>query len=325
MKLSELETLIDKYLSGHANDTEKALIENWLQHNPEEPGINDPQKRQQLLQAIWGNILTGIESQPATEHASGIVRNVSWLQKKYLMRFAASLLFAAMAGLLFFYLKKEKPQHIIYASVVANDSSSMQYLLPDGSKAYIFPGSSIQVPENYNVQNRHVQVNGRAFFEVEHNTSKPFFVDAGDLQTQVLGTSFEVNSLQQQHPSVLVKTGRVAVSWQDKQLTQLSVNKRITLDLSGAVPHAAIDSVNATALCTWWSGAFNFEQTPLQEVLQNLSQWYKIPIRLKGSKWQKEKLTIQIETDLSIEEAMLLLHETLGTKHSITSEGIIIF
>lgn len=325
MKLSELELLIDKYLSGYANDTEKALIENWLQHNPEEPGISDPQKRQQLLQAIWSNVLTGIESQPATEQPAGLLRNMRRLQKKYLMRIAASLLLAAMAGLLFFYLEKGKPQYITYASVVANDSSSMQYQLPDGSKAYLFPGSSIQIPENYNVQNRHIQVNGRAFLEVEHNTAKPFFVDAGHLQTQVLGTSFEVNTLQQQHPSVVVKSGRVAVSWEGKQLTQLTVNKRITIDLSGAVPHATIDSVNATGLCSWWSGAFNFEQTPLPEVMQHLSQWYKVPIHLKGNKWQNEKITIQIETNLSIVEVMRLLHEILGTKHSATREGITIF
>lgn len=327
MKLSELEILIDKYLSGQTNEEEKALIDNWLQHNPEEPLIGDPQKREQLLHAIWGNILTGIETPAAAaiEQPAGMLRNIRWLQKKYLMRAAASLFFVTVAGLFFFYFRNNNPPHITYASVAASDSSSMKYLLPDGSRAYLFPGSSISISENYNVHNRVVKVNGRAFFEVEHNTTRPFYVEAGSLQTQVLGTSFEVNALQQQHPAVIVKTGRVAVSWQGQQLSQLSMNKRITLDVSAAVPHATVDSVNATALCTWWSGAFNFEQTPLPEVLQNLSQWYKIPIHLKGTRWQKEKLTIQIETNLSVRETMLLLHETLGTKHSTGNDGITIF
>jgi ferric-dicitrate binding protein FerR (iron transport regulator) len=254
------------------------------------------------------------------------VRSIGWLQKKYLIRIVASLLFIATAGILFHYFTKRDSTTITqYASITASDSTAMEHLLPDGSKAWLFPGSSIHIPANYNEQNRHVQVTGRAFFDVKQDVSKPFYVDAGSIQTRVLGTSFEVNMLRGKFPAVVVKSGRVAVSWEGKELSQLSVNKRITLDLSGPLPHAAVDSVNATALCTWWSGAFNFEQTPLTEVVENLSQWYRMPIAVQGKKWKNEKLTIQIETQLGIEETMRLLCETLGAQYKMNGQSISIY
>ena len=320
MKLSELEILIDKYLSGQATEEEKAIITRWLEHNPEDR-IADPQKRQELISAIWENVFSAIQ-QPAADsnlphHRSGIIRGIGWLQKKYMIRVAASLLFVAMTGVLFHYFFRGNTSSTIqYASVSASDSAAMEHLLPDGSKAWLFPGSSIRIPDNYNAHDRQVQITGRAYFDVKRDTSKPFFVNAGTLQTRVLGTSFEVNTLRQQYPSVVVKTGRVGVSWEGKELTQLTPDKRITLDLSGNQLQSTIDSVNAAALCTWWTGVFNFEQTPLTEVVQNLSEWYRIAIHIQGDQWKKEKVTVQIETHLSLDETMRLLCETLGTQYT---------
>jgi ferric-dicitrate binding protein FerR (iron transport regulator) len=324
MKLSELELLISKYQSGHASEEEKAIIDNWLQHNPDDR-LADPRKRLELITAIWGNIHASI-NQPAAAESPAVVRSIGWLQRKYIFRVAASLLFAALTGIGFYYFaNRSTPVLPQYATVTASDAAAMEHMLPDGTKVWLFPGSAIQVPENYNGTERHVMVKGRAFFDVKQDILKPFFVNAGDMQTRVIGTSFEVNTLLLQNPSVVVKSGRVAVSWRGKEQVQLSLNKRIVFNISTGSTQASVDSVNADALCSWWSGAFNFEQTPLTDVLQNIGQWYKTGIGLQGDKWKKEKLTIQIETDLTIGEAMRLLCETIGAKYKMKGQEIIIY
>ncbi len=248
MKLSELEMLIDKYLSGKATDEEKEIVDNWLQHNPRRPDYQPAEKAGtdhcHLEQRID-------EDQPAGNGYQWWCRSEKhWLaSKKYLIRVAASLLFIATAGILFHYFtKRDSTTTTRYASITASDSTAMEHLLPDGSKAWLFPGSSIHIPANYNEQNRHVQVTGRAFFDVKQDISKPFYVDAGSMQTRVLGTTFEVNTLREKFPAVVVKSGRVAVSWEGKELSQLSLNKRITLDLSGA--NAACSSGQCECHCT---------------------------------------------------------------------------
>ncbi len=49
----------------------KEIVDNWLQHNPADR-ITNPQKRQELITAIWSNVLTKI-SQPETATNGGAV------------------------------------------------------------------------------------------------------------------------------------------------------------------------------------------------------------------------------------------------------------
>lgn len=330
MKLSELEILIDKYLAGEASEEEKLLIDQWINRPSDESKRLTPLKRSALIKSIWGNIFARIrpseDSAPLTGKRTGIVTTLNPTKRKFMVRIAAAVLLLVMGAVITQYISgRNKNAGPVYASVTANNHEALHYTLPDGSKAYLFPGSSVQVPDNYDHSDRQIKVTGRAFFEVQHNPSKPFYVTAGALQTRVLGTSFEVNALPEQHPTVVVKTGRVAVSWGGQPLAELTLNKRLSIDVSHARPVTRIDSVNAAGLCNWWNGAFKFEQTPLPDVLRNISQWYKVPIIILGHQWQTEKVTIQIETNLSLQEAMLLLSETLGNKYKMDGQRMIIY
>ena len=71
---------------------------------------------------------------------------------------------------------------------------------------------------------REVHLEGEAFFEVAHDTLRPFFVYTGNITTKVLGTSFTV-SARENVVFVEVKTGRVSVT----QTTQKSASPRHTL------------------------------------------------------------------------------------------------
>ncbi len=61
-------------------------------------------------------------------------------------------------------------------------------------------------------------------------------------------------------------------------------------------------------------------------MLENLSQWYRLPISVQGKKWKNEKLTIQMETQLGkLQEAMRLLCETLGAQYKMNGQSISIY
>lgn len=324
MKLSELENLIDRYLAGKASAEEKRRVEHWLDAPTNDTSGLTPEKRKELARYFWHNILANISVAGTARSRSrrGIVALFSHTK----IRVAASLFFLVMAAVIIKYIAgRDKAGTPVYAAITAKEGSTVNYLLPDGSKACLFPGSVIQVPDNYNQSDRKVKVTGRVFFDVQHDKDRAFYVQAGELQTRVLGTSFEVNTLSSQHPTVTVKSGKVAVSYKGRQLTELTFNKRLSVDVSQAGAVSKVDSVNAASICSWWNGAFYFEQTSLPEVLQNISQWYKIPVIIQGAKWHAEKVTMQVETKLSIQEVMHLLSETLGNNYKITPEHIIIY
>jgi transmembrane sensor len=82
--------------------------------------------------------------------------------------------------------------------------------LEDGSVAYLGADSAIDVA--FDQASRSVRLlSGEAYFEVEPDAGRPFRVDAGDVDTTVLGTAFDVRMMAE-GTLVAVNHGRVAVA-----------------------------------------------------------------------------------------------------------------
>lgn len=87
-----------------------------------------------------------------------------------------------------------------------------QISFEDGSRVTLYPKSSIRYPKPFNASRREVYLNGKAFFDIAKNPQKPFWVYTHHISTQVLGTSFMVNSFADaKEAKVEVKTGKVSV------------------------------------------------------------------------------------------------------------------
>src|SRR5690606_19908100 len=86
--------------------------------------------------------------------------------------------------------------------------------LSDGSELTLNARTSLRVDENaYGQSMREVELlAGEAFFEVAKDSSRAFIVQAGCLQTTVLGTSFNIQTYAEMEEQVIsVYTGRVKV------------------------------------------------------------------------------------------------------------------
>jgi transmembrane sensor len=81
--------------------------------------------------------------------------------------------------------------------------------LEDGSVAYLGADSAIDVAFDQTSRNIRL-LSGEAYFEVEPDSGRPFRVDAGGVDTTVLGTAFDVRMIAE-GTSVAVNHGRVAV------------------------------------------------------------------------------------------------------------------
>lgn len=81
--------------------------------------------------------------------------------------------------------------------------------LSDGTKVWLNSESELKYASEFVGEERRVYLTGEAYFEVAHNPNKPFFVEAKNLQIQVLGTSFGVRVYKDEvMPSQLWKKGR---------------------------------------------------------------------------------------------------------------------
>lgn len=140
--------------------------------------------------------------------------------------------------------------------------------LADGSTVNLGPGSALAV--DYSDKARSVRLlAGEAWFDVEHNPAAPFRVVAGDVQTTVLGTSFDVRRVGGA-TAVSLKRGRVRVAT-DGFTRDLSPGQWVRVDEAHGVETGADDPA---LLGAWQVGAIIASNRPVEEVIDELRPWF---------------------------------------------------
>lgn len=165
--------------------------------------------------------------------------------------------------------------------------------LPDGTKVWLNAASSITFPTAFSGNKREVRIDGEVYFEVTPNKQQPFIVNVdGRSSVEVLGTSFNVNAYKDETSiNTTLLEGSVAVSLPGamKQRNYASMQTRAVLkpgqqaQIAAATAQASssgivIVNTDTDKVIAWKNGAFNFENTRLEEVMRQLARWYNLEI-----------------------------------------------
>lgn len=149
-------------------------------------------------------------------------------------------------------------------------------VLEDGSRVRLNTDSRLTV--RFTPKARQIRLaRGEAFFEVAHDPTRPFTVDAGQADVRALGTRFDVRRDPDAIHVTLVE-GKVKVSedagdraWTLAPSQQLTVAPR-----QPAAPRAA-DTARATS---WTSGRLIFDGQPLSEAIAEVNRYAPRKVRL---------------------------------------------
>src|SRR5690606_37299033 len=110
-----------------------------------------------------------------------------------LIKIAALFLLVVGLGILYYSLpEREIPKQINWLTYSTKPGVKSSITLGDGTKVTLNAGTSIRYIQNFVGDTREVFLDGEAFFEVAHDTLKPFIVHTQDIKTKALGTSFNV-------------------------------------------------------------------------------------------------------------------------------------
>jgi len=153
-------------------------------------------------------------------------------------------------------------------------------VLADGTKVYLNTVSSIKYPTQFNGDQRIVELEGEAYFEVAKNRNKPFIVKSGSQSIEVLGTHFNVHAYTNES---VVKTtlleGSVAVSYKNqKSILKPGQQSSISDNFS----KIKIKEVDTEAAVAWKNGRFKFDNADLKTVMKQLERWYGIKVEYRG-------------------------------------------
>jgi transmembrane sensor len=205
------------------------------------------------------------------------------------VRIAAMALIVVGLGSGLFYLNRigSFSKKIVIAS--NNDQRNLEVSLPDGSKVYLNRNSRLSYNPNPGRSSRNVTLKGEAFFEITHDTSKPFIVDAGMAKVKVVGTSFNVITNNSNNKvEVFVKTGTVVVS--DNSGSQNIVLEPGYLGTVNSAATGKILNENPNYL-SWNTDLLIYEGQTLDIVFSDLKKVYNIGILVDDPDILKKTLT----------------------------------
>ena len=152
--------------------------------------------------------------------------------------------------------------------------------LPDGS--FVNLNTDTEVLVDYTEQERRIDLaKGEAFFKVEKDPSRPFFVEVEGRAVQAIGTAFNVKYLESDRVEVTVTEGVVKLSSVEsmagapaKQIeTTINHGQSLSVEPAKAPTVRPISQQDIYRKLAWRQGMIVFDNDRLEDVLRELTRY----------------------------------------------------
>ncbi len=227
------------------------------------------------------------------------------LWRRYAAGIAAAVVLC-VAGAYYLLTSGRDSMTVLYAHATA-----VSYLLPDSSTVTLYPNSSLSYSaKGFGDDSRKVDMSGKVAFKVYRNPEAPFTVNASYSTIRVLGTQFTVDASAADSTSVSVSSGEVLFTARDKsEGVVLTKGMEAYLLADNVLPQLLVteDDADKSAPSV---RRFIFDNTPLPEVLSELSAHFKVRLSCPV---QGKMLTAEFETD-NLDEIIMVIEKSLDVK-----------
>jgi len=347
---SNFDRLLQKYLAGECTEEEEKLVVEWYETLIRDSNLHlSEADKSSIEERLWNTIQTNVQVQEANMGRAPVIplTRRTWFK---VVAAAAVLVVIGTAIFLFRSQTRSSNQSVAswqarpgFDSLVNATATIKKLVLADSTLITLQPGAVVYYPPAFEGQTREVYLQGSAFFNVYHNPQKHFKVHLTEgLTTEVLGTSFDITQNKTAHKiEVAVVTGRVLVyrSQQPENTTPdstnsvvLTRNKKVTFNadlnqfIAGIVddPQPLLKTKTpANTGSQQRDERFNFEEAPLQDVLQTLSDAYGILIMVENEQLGKVHFTGNL-TNYSLFPQLEYICTSTQTSYEINGSQIII-
>ena len=191
-----------------------------------------------------------------------------------------------------------------YCVVSTPAATTTLVTLSDGTKVMLNANSTLEYPASFDdAEVREVRLKGEAHFEVTKNPHRPFVVKAGKMQTQVLGTIFDVKAYRKDAPKVTLMQGKVKVSNADTEV-EMRPGQTATLQVDKIVVSKASSSAS-----DWLEGDFDMDQVTLAEAMSDIGAWYNKTVVFQSQANMDKLIHFRFSRRASLQEIITALNE----------------
>lgn len=248
---------------------------------------------------VWNQIASKIESKTSAKKV------VSF---SMVIKYAAAALIFLLVGIgsvTFFYSKTIEclPGEHILAE------------LPDGSEVDLNAGSTMKYyPLKWRFE-RKLKFEGEGFFKVQKG--KTFEVESVNGITRVLGTTFNIYARNNNY-RVTCLSGKVKVVAKNNEPVTLLPNTHVELEKGVLIVKNKYKSEKAVS---WKNNQFDFSETSLKEVFDEIERQYAITIQLQPE-LVKRNITINFSKEYNVEDVLDFVCKSMQLKFVKQSENV---
>lgn len=308
--------IIKRYLNGEATAADLRRLKTYL-------GGKDLSVLHQQMAEDWDNaeivdkaLPEGLSAEMLAEIKGQQAKHQEPKRKISLRPWLAVAATVALLILGFVLWPKSSTPMLTY--VTGQDQWKMVEL-PDGSSVKLNANSELNFAKYWHPgRDRQVWLRGEAFFEVERKpaTNAKFTVITDDLQVEVLGTSFNVNTRGDQ-TDVFLEEGRIKLNLDGHEET-LSPGDFITYSSKNKSIIERKDKTTAATYASWKDGVLELKDRSVQEIIDKIEEIYSVEVQIQNPSILKEIKTLSVPKD-KLEVAIPVLERIFGSK--ITQDG----
>ena len=281
------ETIVYRYLSGTATEEEKLQLLDWLKTSPENKAAFFD------LKAIWHakhSISPGNRTSDQLKDSLSVIneridrfvpinkKTVNHLWKRWAVAAAIILLGFISISILYKVPKVTPDTDIVYVN--QSPDSVRKVFLPDGTLVWLNTHSSLTCPSEYTGDQRLVELQGEAFFEVVKDTLHPFVVKTKAMMVKVVGTSFCITTSPDGAISkTTLQSGSV-------QLLRADGRKLVTLKpgqqavCSEETDRIEVRHVNVDEYISWRFDLITMSGVKVSSIIESIESLYGVNIKM---------------------------------------------
>lgn len=200
--------------------------------------------------------------------------------------------------------------------------------LEDGTIVQLNAGSRLVYPAAFNGSKREVYLEGEAFFDIAPDAQHPFFVYASGIETEVLGTTFNISAYPDDPlQSVVLASGSVRVHLEKhgvfgKQSQQLKPTEMAAISREG--DHLRVSRVDVATYTAWKDGRLLFAATPLKDILKKLTRYYNIQLDLESTQPGLETCSGDLDLEDNLDNVLDVICATNSLRYERHEQRIIL-
>ncbi|WP_291592996.1 FecR family protein [Bacteroides sp.] len=301
--------LLHKYFKGNTTVEEEKRILNWVDESEN--------NRKTLLneRMLFDIALFTDSKRHKREKAVAGARLIPML--RWSARIAATVIVVLCCGYL---LKEYQYNKVAQTQTVAVPAGQRaQITLADGTKVWLNAQSTLSYSSNFGRNDRNVELDGEAYFEVAKNKEIPFNVNTETNQVRVVGTHFNVCAYKgsDEFETTLIE-GIVDIyaKGNDHPLARLKKNEFFG-SYAGKNKKTVLPSYD---YLRWREGLYCFDDSALECIFSKLEKYYNVKIIVDDPALLNYRCTGKFKEQDGIEHILKVIQKDLSFTYSINEE-----